>query len=511
MRSTLTRACGKTNARPQAQSSRQQLLESFKSFSFSMNNRGGLPTPPTPTSHSPNENAGFRHALKHSRLPQRPQEPKATDDLFSPSQQQQPQNGFFNSPFSSSTPKSATNGRYKIPPPLPLRLGKKDVARPVGKVEPGQGLMALPSPVVKTLRGEANGGYPSANISPGSKSLPDSPDRNPNDVKRSIQESVLKHEAENAYHQIRTKRPPTPPHSPTSNNKTSHTQGHLLSPPIVTPLSPETPERAAMRLPKNIKEEEVVLPMDNDQQDAAPEFSVAQKVLAEHPLDPGFLELYEIRDELGSGGFGFVCSAWSRVENVEVAVKFIYKNKLHQRAVVKDWHRRESAPGILHRDRGGASGYRLIPMEAAILQFVQHPGIVGFKGLFEDSTFFYLVSQDSDTLDCDALTRFGTTHRRFKNYTARPGPNTLLPSRCNTLPSWDLTLPARTSRHLLNLPALCLCPHLPPPSTRRRPKGMHRLRLRVSASRRTPALRTTLTAEDLLPISVSDRLPLDLP
>ncbi|KAG7562552.1 hypothetical protein FFLO_02026 [Filobasidium floriforme] len=133
--------------------------------------------------------------------------------------------------------------------------------------------------------------------------------------------------------------------------------------------------------------------MDNDQQDAAPEFSVAQKVLAEHPLDPGFLELYEIRDELGSGGFGFVCSAWSRVENVEVAVKFIYKNKLHQRAVVKDWHRRESAPGILHRDRGGASGYRLIPMEAAILQFVQHPGIVNFKGLFEDSTFFYLIQE----------------------------------------------------------------------------------------------------------------------
>jgi hypothetical protein len=509
----LIRLCGQTSLRHSPQSSRQQLLESFKSFSFSMNNRGGLPTPPTPTSHSPNENAGFRRALEQSRMTQRPQQPKATDDLFSPSQQEQqpPSNGFFNSPFLSSTPKPTTNGRYKIPPPLPLRLGKKDVARPVGKVEPGQGLMALPSPVVKTLRGEANGGYPSANISPGSKSLPDSPDRNPNDVKRSIQESVLKHEAENAYHQIRTKRPPTPPHSPTSNNKTSHTQGHLLSPPIVTPLSPETPDRAATRLPKTIKEEEVVLRMDNDQQDAAPEFSVAQKVLAEHPLDPGFLELYEIRDELGSGGFGFVCSAWSRVENVEVAVKFIYKNKLHQRAVVKDWHRRESAPGILHRDRGGASGYRLIPMEAAILQFVQHPGIVNFKGLFEDSTFFYLVCEAGSLLDFDALIRFGLAYRRSKNCTARPGPNTPHPSRCNTPPSWDLTLPARTSKPLLNLLAPCLCPHLPPLSTRRPPRWMHRLRLRASAIRLTPALRTILIAGDLLLILVWVRLPLGLP
>lgn len=319
---------------------------------------------------------------------QGPRDPKVLGDVFSPTTTLGFQYDSFDSPRATSTPKLAEQAkkassasRYKIPPPLPLRLGKKDSSRPDRKVEPGQGIMALPSPVVKSLRGEANGGYPAQNISPDAKSLPDSPDRNPNDVKRSIQESVMRHEAEVAYNKHRSKRPPTPPPTPGTGNKANAT---LLSPPPVTPLSPETPDRTGARLQPTIKED-VEITLEMNQQDAAPEFSVAQKVLASHPLDPGFLKRYEIRDELGSGGFGFVCSAWSKVENVEVAVKFIYKNKLHQRAVVKDWRRQS-------RDRGGAAGYRLIPMEAAILQFVQHPGIVDFKGLFEDSTFFYLVS-----------------------------------------------------------------------------------------------------------------------
>ena len=396
-----------TSDQEELQSSRQDLLDSFKSFSFSLNSRSGLPTPPTPTSQGPGENAGFRRALEQSRM-QGSQNPKINGDLFSP-----PQNQFmhddFDSPLASSTPKLLSQtknvssaARYKIPPPLPLRLGRKDNGRSDKKVEPGQGLMVLPSPVVKSLRGEANGGYPSQNVSPGLNSLPDSPDRRPNDVKQSIQQSVMKREAQLARHKILSKRPPTPPHTP--GDKVSLIDATLLSPPPVTPLSPETPDRKGAHLQPSVQAVDVIITMSDDHEEEAPEFSVAQKVLSEHPLDPGFLELYEIRDELGSGGFGFVCSAWSKVENVEVAVKFIYKNKLHQKAVVKDWHRRESAPGILHRDRRSTAGYRLIPMEAAILQFVQHPGIVNFKGLFEDSTFFYLVSRTDKTPEGTELT-----------------------------------------------------------------------------------------------------------
>jgi hypothetical protein len=349
-----------------------------------------IPTPTIPIA-QPDENAGFRKALQESR--QAAQQPKRPPDIFTPADYLQKDDPIFRSPFQSSTPKPVNRTqqkvekpRYKIPPPLPLRLTRKDASMLDAQIQSGQGLQVLPSPVVKTLRGEASG-YPISRPAPTFQSLPDSPDRKPHELQQSIHETVVKHEAEDAKKLHKMKHLPTPPHTPGSKPKSSISSPGLLSPPPLTPFSPQTPDRA----PSSQKK-----PNHQPNQSAVPGQSVAQKTLETHPLDAKFLEMYEIRDELGSGGFGFVCSAWSKIENVEVAVKFIFKARLHAQAVVRDWHQPGSAPGILPSALNGSGisqlDHRCIPMEAAILEYVHHPGIVAFKGLFEDDTFFYLVS-----------------------------------------------------------------------------------------------------------------------
>lgn len=101
---------------------------------------------------------------------------------------------------------------------------------------------------------------------------------------------------------------------------------------------------------------------------------VAAKHLSNWILPQPFTEAYDIRDELGSGGFGFVCSAimtgrgneWGR----EVAVKFIFKEKLQnsQDALVEDE-----------------------PMESWVLRHCDHPNIIAWLDLFEDEKYFILV------------------------------------------------------------------------------------------------------------------------
>ena len=349
-----------------------------------------IPNSTTATT-QPDESAGFRRALQESR--QAAQQPRRPPDIFTPADYLQSEDPIFRSPFQSSTPKpvhraqqKAEKPRYKVPPPLPLRLTRKDASMQDKQIHSGHGLQVLPSPVVKTLRGEASG-HPIAKPAPAFQSLPDSPDRKPHDLQHSIHEAVIRHEAEEAKTMHKMKHLPTPPHTPGSNSKSSITSPGLLSPPPLTPFSPQTPDRAPSSQKKSNQQMKP---------DATPAQSVAQKMLETHPLDTKFLEMYEIRDELGSGGFGFVCSAWSKVENTEVAVKFIFKARLHSQAVVRDWHRRGSDPGVPpSASNGSAPGqedHRYIPMEVAILQYVHHPGIVAFKGLFEDDTFFYLVS-----------------------------------------------------------------------------------------------------------------------
>jgi Protein kinase domain len=110
--------------------------------------------------------------------------------------------------------------------------------------------------------------------------------------------------------------------------------------------------------------------------------SVSGRHLTRHVLEPRFASEYQILDELGSGGFGFVVRALKRRERVVVAVKFIFKNKVPSHSWMK-------VPGW----DGGRGCY--IPLETYILQRIRVPAVIGFVDLFEDDTYFYLVKQPS--------------------------------------------------------------------------------------------------------------------
>ncbi|KAJ3375351.1 hypothetical protein GGF31_004469 [Allomyces arbusculus] len=103
--------------------------------------------------------------------------------------------------------------------------------------------------------------------------------------------------------------------------------------------------------------------------------SLAQSVLERHPLCREFVERYEIGDELGSGGFGFVVTATRRSDNREVAVKFIFKEKVPVHSLTKD-------PEL-----------GVVPMEIFVLKKVRHPSIVEFYDFFQDNVFYYLVME----------------------------------------------------------------------------------------------------------------------
>jgi len=87
-----------------------------------------------------------------------------------------------------------------------------------------------------------------------------------------------------------------------------------------------------------------------------------------------FVEIYQLEDELGSGGYGFVMTARHREEGREVAVKFIIKNKVPARS----W---------IHDDVIGK-----LPTEVVVLCLVDHENIVKCLDIFEDSEYIYLVS-----------------------------------------------------------------------------------------------------------------------
>ncbi|KAJ3090089.1 hypothetical protein HK102_004710 [Quaeritorhiza haematococci] len=103
--------------------------------------------------------------------------------------------------------------------------------------------------------------------------------------------------------------------------------------------------------------------------------SVAEKLLAKHPLQETFASRYRIISEVGSGGFGFVVSAVRVEDNLEVAVKFILKS----RVPVQNW--------AIDREVG------LLPMEIHLLRRLKHPNIVRFLDVYEDDKFFYLVME----------------------------------------------------------------------------------------------------------------------
>uniref|UniRef100_V5ES36 Protein kinase n=2 Tax=Kalmanozyma brasiliensis (strain GHG001) TaxID=1365824 RepID=V5ES36_KALBG len=106
-----------------------------------------------------------------------------------------------------------------------------------------------------------------------------------------------------------------------------------------------------------------------------PPQTVSARHLADYELHPRFASSYTLGDELGSGGFGFVVAAKRNSDGFNVAVKFIFKDKVPAHGWVRD-------PKL-----------GVIPMEAFVLKVVDHPGVVKFIDLFDDRNFFYLVME----------------------------------------------------------------------------------------------------------------------
>lgn len=94
---------------------------------------------------------------------------------------------------------------------------------------------------------------------------------------------------------------------------------------------------------------------------------------ANHQLNLEFVQTYHLEDELGSGGYGFVLTAFHRTEGHEVAVKFIIKNKVPEHAWMED--------EIIGR----------LPAEVVLLSYVDHENVVKCLDIYEDSLYFYLV------------------------------------------------------------------------------------------------------------------------
>jgi len=97
--------------------------------------------------------------------------------------------------------------------------------------------------------------------------------------------------------------------------------------------------------------------------------------LCNHKLNQEFLNKYELLDELGSGGFGFVLLARDRSTDKKVAVKFIFKNKIPKSGWVQD-------------EKDGC-----IPMECFIMKKVNHKNIIKFIDCFDDIKLFYIVME----------------------------------------------------------------------------------------------------------------------
>jgi serine/threonine protein kinase len=94
---------------------------------------------------------------------------------------------------------------------------------------------------------------------------------------------------------------------------------------------------------------------------------------AGHMLNPHFIQLYQLLDELGSGSYGFVMTACHRAVDHEVAVKFIIKANIPDHAWVED-----EVMGSL-------------PTEVVLLYSVDHENVIKCIDFFEDGLYFYLV------------------------------------------------------------------------------------------------------------------------
>ncbi|TFK75454.1 kinase-like protein [Pluteus cervinus] len=94
-----------------------------------------------------------------------------------------------------------------------------------------------------------------------------------------------------------------------------------------------------------------------------------------HLLNPYFVIDYQLEDELGSGGYGFVMTARHRKKGHEVAVKFIIKDKVPESGWMEDHE--------LGR----------LPTEIVLVSLISHENIVKCLDLYEDELYFYLVQE----------------------------------------------------------------------------------------------------------------------
>jgi len=92
-----------------------------------------------------------------------------------------------------------------------------------------------------------------------------------------------------------------------------------------------------------------------------------------HQLNEQFSRSYTLREEIGSGGYGFVMVASRRGSPVDVAVKFIIRKKVPLHGWVQD------------------SKLGRHPTEIWLLSRIQHPNIADFLEYFEDDVYYYLV------------------------------------------------------------------------------------------------------------------------
>jgi len=99
------------------------------------------------------------------------------------------------------------------------------------------------------------------------------------------------------------------------------------------------------------------------------------KYFSNYSYNPEFSKKYRVKEEMGRGGFGLVFVAERISDGVEVAVKFIIKEKVPVSAWIKD------------PDLG------IIPRECYILKHINHPSIIKYLDCYSDRKYFYLVME----------------------------------------------------------------------------------------------------------------------
>ncbi|KAL9549087.1 hypothetical protein MBANPS3_005377 [Mucor bainieri] len=99
--------------------------------------------------------------------------------------------------------------------------------------------------------------------------------------------------------------------------------------------------------------------------------SMSLPLMNGYQLNPQFTRLYQLEDQIGSGGYGFVMSAIHRETKKNVAVKFIYKYKLPAQF----------------------NGLDNTPNEVAILKQINHPTVIEYIDSYQDDVYHYLIME----------------------------------------------------------------------------------------------------------------------